>query len=101
MPSDPPIIYLETTVLLDFIEKPNTDASSILLARVIESGTQGKCKLITSSVTIAEVFYAKQEADGRALDPETQKRVDYLWHPASSPIEPIDAHELLCRDAHA
>ena len=56
---------------------------------------------MTSTVTIAEVWHAKAEIDGRAPDPEVARKISQLWNPSSSPVQLIDFHELIAREAVA
>lgn len=101
MPSEIPKIYLETTVLIDFVEKPKNDPTSRVMASVLEAACADTplCRLVTSVLTMSEVFYAKREADKGALSKEVQEIIDNLWHPDSSPIEPIAVHEIIAREA--
>jgi predicted nucleic acid-binding protein len=95
-----PTYYLDACVLIDLIELPETHPASQAVARVLDEADEGKCNLVTSVLTIAEVLYAKHEIDGKALDPFVEAKIAELWHPSASPIQLVEVHELIARDAN-
>lgn len=94
-----PTYYIDSCVFIDLIELPPTDERARIIAQVITDAEDEKCNLVTSILTIAEVVYSKHEIDKKTLDPIIEEKIDKLWHPASSPIQLVDVHELIVRDA--
>jgi hypothetical protein len=94
-----PTYYLDSCVLLDLIEHPQTQEPAKTIAAVMAAAEQEKCVLVTSVMTIVEVLYAKHEIQNRAIDPVVQDKIDRLWHSGSSPIILVDVHEMIARDA--
>ena len=63
-----------------------------------QSPTTKRVSLITSTITIAEAWKATEELNNKAISPEVEKKLHRLWHPAASPIELVDVHELIARE---
>lgn len=93
-------LYVDSNVFLDLIELPKNDPKSVVIQSILQDGTKkvGRFKIVTSMITMAEVLYAKREKDGKAIDPSVEETIQMLWHP-SSPVELIDVHELLVKEA--
>ena len=66
---------------------------------MIADAEKNRFKLVTSVITIAEVWHAKAEIDGKAPDPDVERMIASLWHPDASPIWLVDVHEVIVRDA--
>lgn len=94
-----PTYYLDSCVLIDLIEHPEDQEPAKTMVAVMTAGDEGKVNLVTSTLTIVEVTYGKQEIARKGLDPAIEQRIEQLWHPASSPIRLIDPHEIIARDA--
>lgn len=91
-------IYLDSCVLIDFIERPPTQEPAVFVFQLLEAADRGEVKAITSVLTIAEVCFGQSERGGK-LDDSIRDRIDALWNPAGSPINLIEAHELVARAA--
>lgn len=92
-----PIVYWDANVFLSYINGvadrlPDIDA---LLAK---SGAE--FQIVTSALSIVEVAFGKIEQDGRALDEETERKIDALWEPPS-PIQLAEFYPLLAHEARA
>jgi predicted nucleic acid-binding protein len=94
-----PTYYLDSCVLIDLIERPETEEPAKTVAAIISAAEEGKLNLVTSTLTIVEVTYVKREIDGKALDASIEEQIEQLWHPASSPIRLVDVHEIIAREA--
>lgn len=94
-----PTYYLDANVLIDLIEHPETVEPAKTVCAIMAAAEEGEFNLVTSTITIVEVVYAKHEIDGREIDKDVSERIDHLWHPGSSPIRLVDVHELIVRDA--
>lgn len=98
MPSKPKY-YLESSVIIELLEQPKTAPICAAIWTLFEDAQAGRCELITSTLTMLEVLFSVREKDNQAIDPETQKIIDYLWHPGSSPIQLIPCHEAVTRES--
>jgi predicted nucleic acid-binding protein len=98
----PPRYYLDSSVLIHFIEHVETDELVTILVPIIEDAKKGRFDLVTSTLTIAEVLYGaserKQDGSG-VIDPEIERKINLLWHPGTSPIRLVDVHELIAKEA--
>ena len=50
-------------------------------------------------LTISEVWYAKREITGKAVDSDVEKQISLLWHPGTSPIRTVEVSELIAKDS--
>ena len=94
-----PTIYLETSVLMELIEGPDAAPIVQTMKSVIRDAKGGRFDLVTSVLSIAEVFYAKHEADGRSVDPDIEQKIRLLWHPGTSPIRVVEVSEMIALDS--
>ena len=94
-----PTYYLDANVLIDLIEHPADQEPARTVASLLDDGDRGRVNLVTSTLTIIEVWKAKRELDKDTLDPEVEKTINNLWHPDSSPIQLVDCSELIVREA--
>ncbi|MCY2953304.1 MAG: PIN domain-containing protein [Planctomycetota bacterium] len=95
-----PTYYLDACIFIDLIECPATQEPAKTIAAVIADAEDEKCNLVTSVLTITEVVYAKHEINQKAIDPAIEVKLDHLWHPSGSPIQLVDVHELIVREAN-
>jgi predicted nucleic acid-binding protein len=93
--------YLDACVLIDLIEHPIDQEPAKTIAAMLADAEDGRISLVTSTITIPEVTWAKTELDNKAIDSEVQKKIDRLWNPASSSIALVEVHELIAREALA
>jgi predicted nucleic acid-binding protein len=91
--------YLDACVLLDLIEHPAHVEPAKTIVALFEDAAAGRFELVTSVLSIVEVLYAKEEKDRRQLDPAIEEKIRRLWHPGSSPVRIVEAHELVVKDA--
>lgn len=94
-----PTYYLDSCVLIDLIEHPASEEPAKTIYSIIADAEKGRFDLVTSTLTMAEVWYVKAEVDKHAIDPEVEKKINQLWHPISSPIRIVEVHEGITRDA--
>ena len=94
-----PTYYLDSCVLIDLIERPDSEEPAKTISAAFAAADDGKINLVTSTLTIVEVTYAKQELERKSLDPIVEQKIEQLWHPASSPIRLVDVHEIIVREA--
>lgn len=97
--SEKPTYYIDSCVLIDLIGHDEGTEPAKLISELITSAENGQCRLITSTITIIEVLKGAHEKDMNVFDSDVQSRIDNLWHPGSSPIEVLEAHELIMREA--
>ena len=96
-----PTFYIDANPLIDFLEHPIDVEPAKTVAAMIQAAEDKRIDLVTSVLTIAEVFKAKHELDGKALDPTVQRKIEGLWHPDASPIRLVEVSELIAREANA
>lgn len=96
MPSKLPRYYWDSCVFLSYIEGTPDRVDDI--EAVLLEAEEGKIEIYTSTVSVAEVAFAKQEKDGRALDAATEARIESLWM-APSPVILVEFHRLIANDA--
>lgn len=94
-----PTYYVDSCVFIDLIETPPDQEPAKTIAAIIAAAAESRVRLVTSILTIGEVWHTKAEIDGKCPDPEVEKRLFQLWNPAVSPIWLVDVHELVVRDA--
>jgi predicted nucleic acid-binding protein len=99
--SGKPIYYFDACVFIDLIEHPAHEEPAKTIAAIIADAEDGRFEIITSTVTIAEVWHVKAEVDQKAPDEKVELLISRLWNPASSPIQLIDFHEIVAREAAA
>ena len=58
--------YLDSCIFLDLIEHPADQEPAKTIAAALADAEEGRCSIVTSTVTMAEVWYAKAEVDRRA-----------------------------------
>jgi predicted nucleic acid-binding protein len=97
--ADQPKYYIETTVLIDALDKPVSDEGNAALFQLFSDADDGKCTLITSAVTMVEVLFAEHEKKNGRLSAEVTAKLDTFWHPDSSPLRIIPCHEAITREA--
>ena len=77
MPDTPKSIYWDACVPLSYV---NEIANRIpILESLLEDSSKGTIHLYTSEVSRVEVAFAAAEKQQRALDEETERKIDGLW----------------------
>lgn len=97
MPDKPRRIYWDACVFLHYIEG-TPDWMPILDSLLEEARDAGRLTIVTSTLSIAEVAFAKAEKDGRELDPAIEAMIDAFWQDRSA-IRLIEFNELVARKA--
>lgn len=95
MPDDQKAIYWDANVFLSYVNG-TADRLPHLRALLEESGKE--TQIYTSTISIVEVSFGKAEQDGKALDAETEKKINYLWL-SNSPVKLVEFHALIAEQA--
>ena len=77
MPETPPAIYWDACVPLSYIN--GMPERMPILEALLESSSNGEIRLYTSELSRVEVAFSAMEKEQRALDEETERRIDRLW----------------------
>ena len=80
-------VYWDACVFLSYVEERAGRADAIEL--FLEDADKGNVEILTSTISIVEVAFAKQEKDKRALDVAAETRINELWG-ASSPVKLVE-----------
>jgi predicted nucleic acid-binding protein len=88
MPGDIRRVYLDANVFLAFVSD-EADRTPVV-EEVLRKAQAKELGVLTSTVTIAEVAYGAEEKLHRALDAETESRIDGLWAPGG-PVTLVEA----------
>ncbi|MBA2596763.1 MAG: PIN domain-containing protein, partial [Chloroflexia bacterium] len=97
MPDIPRMIYWDSSVFLHDIEG-TPEWMSILDALIDEASRAGSLVIVTSTLSIVEVAYAKAEKSGKALDPAVVAGMDALWGDRSA-VQLVEFDQVIARDA--
>ena len=89
MPEGPQRVYWDACVFLSFIEQHPDRFTTI--QTWLEMAENGKVVILTSTLSITEVAFARQEKDQRALSPEEEAKIDKLCTP-ESPVRLAEFH---------
>ncbi len=96
MPDSPQRIYWDACVFLSFIEG-HPDRSKAIRTW-LEKAEKGKVVIVTSTLSIVEVAFGKQEKDRGALIPEEEAKINHLWTP-ESPVALAEFHTSIALEA--
>ena len=96
MPDSPQRIYWDACVFLSFIEG-HPDRSKAIWTW-LEKAEKGKVVIATSTLSIVEVAFGKQEKDQGALIPEAEAKINNLWTP-ESPVTLAEFHTSIALEA--
>ena len=96
MPDNPQRVYWDACVFLSFIEQ-HPDRIQAIRAW-LEKAEKGKVVVVTSTLSIVEVSFAKQEKDQSALIPEEEAKINNLWTP-ESPVTLAEFHTSIALEA--
>jgi len=95
MPDAPQRVYWDACVFLSYVNGvadrlPSIDA-------LFEDARTDKIQIVTSVLSIAEVAFGAQEQAGKALDLETEEKINGLWN---DPVATIaEFHSLIAAEA--
>ena len=92
-----PLKYWDACVFLSYI---NGDAARLPNIEALMRKSGAEFQIITPALSIVEVAFGKVEQDGRALDEETEGKINKLWEPPS-PIQLVEFYPLLANEARA
>ena len=97
MPDGPRMIYWDSSVFLHYIEG-SPQWMSILDSLLDEASKTGNLVIVTSTLSIVEVAYAKKEKSGRVLDPAVAAGMDALWADRSA-VQLVEFDQVIGRHA--
>lgn len=90
MPGSGPIIYLDSCVLISYIDG---DADRLpVIEELFRRSRASEIELITSAVTQVEVAFDSNERAAGELEPTVEAAIDELWRPGS-PLEMVEFYE--------
>lgn len=95
--ADSPLVYLDACVLLSYVNDAPDRAA--VVESMLEDATDGKVRLLTSTLSIAEVAYIASDQQ-LSEDSWDEAAIDELWTP-NSPIELADFSRLAARTARS
>jgi predicted nucleic acid-binding protein len=99
MPDEPKRIYWDSCVFLHYIE--GVDIWMPIIESLLEEAIEtNELVIVTSSISISEVAFAKAEKDGKALDPTVESEIDALWDDRSA-VKLVEYNEIIARGARA
>lgn len=99
MPDDPRMIYWDSCIFIHYIEGTK-EWMPILDSLMDEANTGGELIIVTSTVSITEVAYAKAGKSGRALDPAVEADIDALWADRSA-VRLVEFDQVIARAARS
>lgn len=80
--SKAPIYYWDTCVFLQSVSPdPNHSERKKAVEHWLDRAEAGDIRVITSTITIAEVAFAIEEKNNKALDPTVEDDINALWLP--------------------
>ncbi len=96
MPDDPRRIYWDACVFLSFLN--GEEERSDVIQQLLDEARDGEFELVTSTLSVAEVAFGKEEQDGRAPAPAILAAIEAFWLPGG-PVNLIEFHRLIALDA--
>ncbi|MDQ3780035.1 MAG: hypothetical protein M3354_05760 [Chloroflexota bacterium] len=99
MPDEPRGIYWDSCVFIHYIE--GTKEWMPILDALLDEASQGnRLVILTSTVSITEVAYAKSEKPGNVLDSNIEAAIDNLWNGLSA-VQLVELSQIVARDARS
>lgn len=92
-----PLIYWDADVFLTYINGTIIERMPHLDAFLEKSGRD--IQLITSTITVVEVAWAKAEQDGKALSAAIEAKINLLWSSPTAPVKMIEFHPQISEQA--
>ena len=89
-------LYWDACVFVSLIEGDSARLPTI--QAILDDVDRKKVEIFTSTLSIAEVAFAKVEKDGQILEPSIEAKIDKLWGP-SSPFKMVDTYTTLMHEA--
>ena len=96
MKSDPPKVYWDSCVFIDYIDQQQNPDRILNILAVWEAARNRDVTIHTSMVSIVEVAYFVEEKT-RGMKPESETKLDALWF--GSPVIMSEVSPLVARDA--
>lgn len=97
MPDEPKFIYWDSCVFLHYIE--GVAEWMPILDSLLEEASETKgLVIVTSTLSITEVAFAKSEKDGKVLEPEIEAAIEALWNDRSA-VKLVEYSEIVAREA--
>jgi len=94
----PPRIYWDANVLLSYLNAiPDCLA---VIDELLRRSRANEIELVTSSLSLVEVAFARAEKDAQHLDAHVEELIDGLWAPGS-PIKTVEFYDLIAYDARS
>jgi len=100
MADDTPLCYIDADAIMFLIDSGEYPDRTQAVKTLFEAADERKLRLVTSMISVTEVAFADFEKERKLLDPEVEKNIDKLWHPAS-PIRLVEVHETITRMARS
>lgn len=97
MPSSPLSIYWDSCVFLSYVEG-DADRLPVLDALFDQAGRTREIRILTSTVSIAEVAFVQAERANRVSNPQVAADLDNLWDNRAV-LTLVEFHTLIARDA--
>lgn len=96
MPDEPPRVYWDSNVAISYV---NGMADRVaVIEELLRKARAREIELITSSLSIVEVAFAKAEKQSGALDPDVEASIDALWA-HGGPIKTVEFYDLIALEA--
>ena len=91
-------LYWDANIFLSYIE----ERPGILptLEALLKRADAGEAIIYTSAISQVEVAFADAEQQQRALDPQTEQRIDQLWADSKA-ITVVEFHSGIAREARS
>jgi predicted nucleic acid-binding protein len=90
------LVYWDANVLSSYVQ--DLPGRADVAEELLDRARAREMTIITSVVSIAEVAFAAEEHQSRALSAQAEERIDELWTPAS-PIQLAEFFEAVAVDA--
>lgn len=91
-------VYWDACVFLSLIEGDQMRLP--VIEALIDEAKKGTLEIWTSTLSIAEVAFAKSEKDGKALDEDILRKINKLWR-SPSPFKLVEVHRGIVNEAQA
>ena len=91
-------VYWDACVFLSAVDK--VPDRMPVIESLMADAENGRLRIYTSTLSITEVAYAKNEKAKTALDPAIEEKIDQLWIPPS-PVVLVELHQGIAMRAKA
>src|SRR5215213_6068753 len=98
MPDAVRLVYWDACVFLAYVNADPARLPAIEALLDAASKPDGGVKIISSTLSIAEVAWAAAEQTGQALDPDAEAKIDALWIDRSA-VTLVEIHQFIAREA--